>query len=89
MTLWVKNVLKFHCALYISFFKQKTVPLQFYQMKKGKKTGSIKDFKYNSFIYLKGTALSLREVLKSRFLNNCGQQKMNKEKEKEMDDKSL
>ena len=31
----------------------------------------------------------VREVLKSRFLNNCGKQKINKEKEKEMDDKSL
>ena len=32
------------------------------------------------------------EVLKSRFLNNCGKQRMNKEKEKEMEemeDKSL
>ena len=34
-------------------------------------------------------ASSVKEVLKSRFLNNCGKQKMNKEKEKEMDDKSL
>ena len=52
-------------------------------------TGSIKDFKYNSFVYLKRTASSVRQVLKSRFLNNCGKQKMNKEKEKEMDEKSL
>ena len=51
-------------------------------MKKEKKTGSIKDFKYNSFVYLERTASSVREVLKSRFLNNCGKQKMNKEKEK-------
>ena len=58
-------------------------------MKKVKKTGSIKDFKYNSFVYLKRIASSVREVLKSRFLNNCGKQKMNKEKEKEMDNKSL
>ena len=50
-------------------------------MKKESKTGSIKDFKHNSFVYLKRIA-SLR-------LNNCGKQKMNKEKEKEMDDKSL
>ena len=57
-------------------------------MKKEKKTGSIKDFKCNSFVYLKRIASSVREVLKSRFLNNCGKQKMNKEKEKEMDDKS-
>ena len=34
-------------------------------------------------------ASSVREVLKSRFLSNCSKQKMNKEKEKEMDDKSL
>ena len=58
-------------------------------MKKEKKTGSIKDLKYNSFVYLKRTASSVREVLKSIFLNNCGKQKMNKEKEKEMDDKRL
>ena len=58
-------------------------------MKTEKKTGSIKDFKYNSFVYLKTIASSVREVLKSRFLNNCGKQKMNKEKKKEMDDKSL
>ena len=58
-------------------------------MEKEKKTGSIKDFKYNSFVYLKRIALSVREVLKSRFLNSCGKQKMNKGKEKEMDDKSL
>ena len=58
-------------------------------MKKEKKTGSIKDFKYNSFVSLKRIASSVREVLKSRFLNNCSKQKMNKEKEKEMDDKSL
>ena len=51
-------------------------------MKKEKQTGSIKDFKYNSFIYLKKIASSVREVLKSRFLNNCGKQKMNKEEEK-------
>ena len=55
-------------------------------MKKEKKTGSIKDF---SFVYLKRIASSVREVLKSRFLNNCGKKKMNKEKEKEMGDKSL
>ena len=54
-------------------------------MKKEKK----KDFKYNSFVYLKRIASSVREVLKSRFLNNCGKQKMNKEKEKEMNDKSV
>ena len=58
-------------------------------MKKEKETGSIKDLKYNSFVYLKRIASSLREVLKSRYLNNCGKQKINKEKEKEMDDKSL
>ena len=58
-------------------------------MKKEKKTASIKDFKYNSFVSLKRIASSVREVLKSRFLNNCSKQKMNKEKEKEMDDKSL
>ena len=58
-------------------------------MKKEKKTGSIKDFEYNSFVYLKRIASLVREVLKSRSLNNCGKQKMNKEKEKEMDDKSL
>ena len=58
-------------------------------MKKEKKTGSIKDCKYNSFVSLKRIASSVREVLKSRFLNNCSKQKMNKEKEKEMDDKSL
>ena len=58
-------------------------------MKKEKTTGSIKGFKYNSFVYFKRIASSVREVLKSRFLNNCGKQKMNKEKEKEMDDKSL
>ena len=60
-------------------------------MKKEKETGSIKDlqFKYNSFVYLKRIASSVREVLKSRFLNNCGKQKINKEKEKEMDDNSL
>ena len=58
-------------------------------MKKEKKTGSIKDFKYNSFVYLKSIASSVREVLKCRFLFNCDKQKMNKEKEKEMDDKSL
>ena len=58
-------------------------------MEKEKKTGFIKDLKYNSFNYLKRTASSVREVLNSRFLNNCGKQKMNKEKEKEMDDKRL
>ena len=58
-------------------------------MKKVKKTGSIKDFKYNSFVYLKRIASLVREVLKSGFLNGCGKQKMNKEKEKEMDGKSL
>ena len=58
-------------------------------MKNEKKSGSIKDFKYNSFVYLKRIASSVRELLKSRFLNNCGKQKMNKEKEKEMDEKSL
>ena len=58
-------------------------------MKKGKKTGSMKVFKYNSFVYLKRIASSVTEVLKSRFLNNSGKQKMNKKKEKEMDDKSL
>ena len=58
-------------------------------MKKEKKTGSINDFKYNSFVYLKIIASSVREVLKSIFLNNCGKQKMNEEKEKEMEDKSL
>ena len=58
-------------------------------MKKEKKTGSIKDLKYNSLVYLKRIASSVREVLKSRFLNNCGKQKMNKEKEREIDDKSL
>ena len=58
-------------------------------MKKEKKIGSIKDFKYDSFVYLKRIVSSVRAVLKSRFLNNCGKQKMNKEKEKEMDDKSL
>ena len=58
-------------------------------MKKEKKTGPIKDFKYNSFVYLKRIALSVREVLKTRFLNNFGKQKMNKEKEKKMDDRSL
>ena len=58
-------------------------------MKKEKKTGSIKGLKYNSFVYLKRIASSIREVLKRRFLNNCGKQKMNKETEKEMDDKSL
>ena len=57
--------------------------------RKEKKTGSIKDFKYNSFVHLKRIASSVREVLKSRFLNNCGKQKMNREKEKEIDDKSL
>ena len=55
-------------------------------MKKEKKTGSIKDFKYNSFIYLKRIASLVREVLKSRFLKNCGK---NREKEKETNDKSL
>ena len=58
-------------------------------MKKEKKSGSIKDFKYNSFVYLKRIASSVREALKSRFLNNCDKQKMNKAKEKEMDDKSF
>ena len=58
-------------------------------MKKEKKSGFIKGFKYNSFVYLKRIASSVRELLKSRFLNNCGEQKMNKEKEKEMDEKSL
>ena len=58
-------------------------------MKKEKKTGSIKDFEYNSFVYLKRIASSVREVLKSRFLNNCDKQKMNKEKEKETNGKSL
>ena len=58
-------------------------------MKKEKKTGSIKDFKYNSFVYLKRRASSVKELLKNRLFNNCGKQKMNKEKEKEMDDKSL
>ena len=58
-------------------------------MKKEKKAVSIKDFKYNSFVYLKRIASSVRELLKSRFLINCGKQKMNKEKEKEMGDKSL
>ena len=58
-------------------------------MKKEKKAGSIKDFKYNSFVYLKRIASSVRGVLKNRFLNNCGKQKMHKEKEKEMDDKNL
>ena len=53
-----------------------------YQMKKEKKTGSMKDLKYNSLVYLKRTASSVREILKSRFLNNCGKQKMNKEKER-------
>ena len=57
-------------------------------MKKKKKTGSIKDFN-NSFVYLKRIASPVREVLKSRFLNNRGKRKMNKEKEKEMDDKSF
>ena len=51
-------------------------------MKKEKKTGSIKDFKYNSFVYLKRITSSVREVLKSRFLNNCGKHKMNEEKGK-------
>ena len=58
-------------------------------MKKENKAGSTKDFRYNSFVYLKRIASTVREVLKSRFLNNCGKQKMNKEKENEMDDKSL
>ena len=58
-------------------------------MKKESKTGSIKDFKYNSFVYLKRIASPVREVLKSRFFNNCGKQKINKEKEKEMDEKSF
>ena len=58
-------------------------------MKNEKKSGSIKDFKYNSFVYFKRIASSVGELLKSRFLNNCGKQKMNKEKEKEMDEKSL
>ena len=58
-------------------------------MKKENKSGFIKGFKYNSFVYLKRIASSVRELLKSRFLNNCGEQKMNKEKEKEMDEKSL
>ena len=58
-------------------------------MKKEKKTGSIKNFKYNLFVYLKRIASSVREALKNRFLNNCGKKKMNKEKEKEMNDKSL
>ena len=58
-------------------------------MKKEKKTGSIKDFKYNSFVYLKRIVSSVRKVFRSRFLNNCGKQKMNKEKDKEMDDKIL
>ena len=31
-------------------------------MKKEKKTGSVKDFKYNSFVYLKRIAFSVREV---------------------------
>ena len=51
-------------------------------MKKEKKNGSIKDFKYNSFVYLKRITSSVREVLKSRFLNNCSKQKMNEEKGK-------
>ena len=84
LSLWVKNVLKFHCALYISFSKQNTLPLRFYQMKKEKKTGSIKDFKYNSFVYLKRIASSVKEVLKRRFLNNCGKQRMNEEKDKSL-----
>ena len=56
-------------------------------MKKEKETGSIKDFKRNPFVYLKRIASSV--VLKHRFLDNSGKQKMNDEKEKEMDDKSL
>ena len=56
---------------------------------KGKENWVHKRLKYNSFVYLKRIASSVREVFKSRFLNNCGKQKMNREKEKEMDDKSL
>ena len=41
LNLWVKNVLKFQYALCI-LFKQKTLPLSFYQIKKEKKPVSQK-----------------------------------------------